>query len=472
MAAVVFACTLLFSASAQPKKIEVYSLAANYSLPVSEVNGQDYVGLLEILEPLGTVSATTDGSRWTLRYNGVQAEFTLGAKRARVRNGSLELSAAFQLQGSRGLVPLGSLEPLLSRILGGPVTLHQASRRLFIGSVAVHFTATVNRATPPAVVFNFTSPVNPMIATEPGKLHMVFTHEPLLSPASARLSFESKDIPSASYQEENGAAEITVAGKVPLMASFSHDGRTITVGPAPGAPQSAPGPAAPAPAVAAQLPGHAAPAPTLPGAASPSPSSSTPGTYFAVVDASHGGDDPGEALTNTLAEKAVTLAFADRLRLELESRGLHTLLLRQGDVNLSLDQRASLTNITRPAVYICLHASSMGEGVRLYTAVLPVGGDDNGPFLNWSTAQSSFLGLSQTVAGALAAQLQQQQIPARVLMAPLRPLNNITAPAVAVEIAPLQGGVNGLTSSDYQGTVASSLAAGLLSIRDQLGAGR
>jgi len=471
--AIFLACTLLAATPPESRKITVYSAAANYSLPVSTLGGQDYVGLLEILDPLGAVSATSNRSRWILRFNNAPAEFNSGSRSARVRGEAVELSAPFQLQGGRGLVPLASLSALLSRILGGPVNLHQASRRLFIGNAAVHFTAAVGRAGRSEVVFNFTSPVNPMIATEPGKLRMVFNHEPVLSPASPRLSFESKEIPSATYEEENGTAEITVNGNFPLMASFSNDGRTITVGPAPQAPQASGRPAAgtsPAPAPATS---------PAPAAAVPQPSTAVqpaaalaPEAYFAVVDASHGGNDPGEALSSTLAEKDVTLAFAGRLRLELESRGLRTLLLREGNANLSLDQRANLTNVTHPAIYLCLHASSLGEGVRLYTAVLPAGGDDNGPFLDWKTAQSSFLSLSQTTASTLAEGLKQQHIPVRVLMAPLRPLNNVIAPAVAVEISPMEGGTNSLTSTDYQASIASSLAAGILSLRDKLGAGR
>lgn len=455
---------LLFSASGDQKRITIYSVVANYSLPVTEVGGRDYVGLLEILEPLGSVSATTHGGVWSLRYNNSEAEFTSGSTRARLRGGALDLAAPFDLADGRGLVPVESIAPLLSRILGGPVAIHLPARRVFIGSVAVHFTASAARPGRTSVVFNFTSPVNPMIATEPGKLHMTFTHEPLLGPSSPNLTFESKDIPSATFQEENGAAEITVLGKVPLLASFSHDGRTITIGPAPQAP--------PANEQAATTQAQAsagasnAPAQTAKPGATPQPPAAT---YFAVVDASHGGHDPGEALSPTLPEKDVTLAFARLLRQELESRGLHTLVLRDGDTDLSSDQRANLANAAHPAIYISVHASSLGHGVRVYTAVLPAGNDDNGPFRNWSTAQAPFLAISQQAATALESGLQSQGLGVRGLMAPLRPLNNIIAPAVAVELAPPEGGVNGLISTDYQSRIASGIATAVLAVRSKLG---
>ena len=153
---------------------------------------------------------------------------------------AFDLPANFLLENGRGLVPVSSLLSLLPRFLWVPITFHESSRRLFIGNVGVHFTAQVNKTNPPTLVMNFSSPVNPMIATEPGKLRMVFTHEPVVPPGSQTLTFDSPAIPSATFQETNGAVEIAVNGPAPLFASFSNDGRTITIAPAPQAvaPQS------------------------------------------------------------------------------------------------------------------------------------------------------------------------------------------------------------------------------------------
>ena len=455
---VLLSAFLLF-ANPDEKRISIYSSAANYSLPVIEHNGQEYVGLFEMLEPLGTVVSKTEGARWKLRYNGVDSEFTAGRTRARVRGQDLNLPANFLMENGRGLVPLTALTTLLPRFLGGPVTFHETSRRLFVGSVAVHFTGQVSKTTPPTLVMDFTSPVNPMIATEPGKLRMLFTHEPLVQPGSLTLTFDNKTIPSASYQENNGAAEITVSGTVPLFASFSNDGRTITVAPAPQpsaqmtpAPLTSPPPAVPATPV--------------------SPATPAARRYFAVVDASHGGDERGAALTSQLAEKDVTLAFARRLRQELETRGLTTMLIRDGDATLTLDQRANLANATHAAIYICVHAAAQGKGVRLYTALVPAIGEGRGPFLDWNTAQSAFHGLSETAEASLSAEFQRQKVPVRVLTAPLRPLNNLISAAVAIEVAPPTDDVSDLNSATYQELIASSVAAGVVAVRDKLEPGR
>ena len=67
---------VVLSAASPEKHLSVYSTAANYSLPVVQRQGRDYVGLLELLEPLGAVSAKLEGPRWRLRYNHVLGEFT------------------------------------------------------------------------------------------------------------------------------------------------------------------------------------------------------------------------------------------------------------------------------------------------------------------------------------------------------------------------------------------------------------
>jgi N-acetylmuramoyl-L-alanine amidase len=192
--------------------------------------------------------------------------------------------------------------------------------------------------------------------------------------------------------------------------------------------------------------------------------------YFVVVDASHGGDERGAALSDQLAEKDVTLAFALRLRQQLQARGFTTLLLREGDTTMSLDQRANMTNAAHPAIYVCLHAASQGSGVRLYTALLPAGAEGRGPFLDWNTAQSGFHAASQTAETSVTAELGKRQIAVRSLLAPLRPLNNITAAAVAIEVAPPAGKLAELNSPTYQQLVAESVTAGIEAVRDQLGA--
>src|ERR1700730_10937683 len=79
---VLFSSFLL--SGAPPKHLSVYSVAANYFLPVVQRSNHDYVGLLELLDPLGRVNAKLDGRRWRIRYNNVEGEFIAGRKRGRL----------------------------------------------------------------------------------------------------------------------------------------------------------------------------------------------------------------------------------------------------------------------------------------------------------------------------------------------------------------------------------------------------
>jgi len=215
LALVSLGCALLLRGAPAEKHLSVYSVAANYSLPLIQQEGHDYVGLLEVLEPLGKVSAKADGSKWRLKYNNTQAEFQAGKTRARVQNHDVDLGGNFAIENSRGLVPLGSLTSLLPRILGGPVSLHEVAHRLFIGSVATHFTASLAGDNPPRLVFRFSAPVNPSIATEQGFLRMTFSRDPIVGPAAPTLTFGNKIIPSATYSESNGSALVTVSATAP-----------------------------------------------------------------------------------------------------------------------------------------------------------------------------------------------------------------------------------------------------------------
>jgi N-acetylmuramoyl-L-alanine amidase len=463
LAAALLLClaAILLSAASPDRHLSIYSTAANYSIPIIERQGHDYIGLLELLDPLGAVSAKSEPPRWRLHYNNILGEFNAGQTRARIQGRDADLSAKFLMENGRGLVPLASLGSLLPRFLGGPATLHQESGRLFIGNIATHFTASVSPDDPSRLILRFTAPVNPSVAGEPGTLHMRFSHEPVTAPASTTLTFGSKTIPSATYSENDGTAEINVTTNVPLIASFSPDGRTITLAP----PKSQP------PTMATNAP-SAIPPQSMP--APQSPSANAPPTqrrYFAIVDASHGGDDRGEALSATLSEKDVTVAFARRLRQELEKRGISTLVLRDSDANLSLDERAFSANTTHAAVYVALHAASNGHGVRLYTALLPDAAEENrGPFRSWTSAQLSSIPLSQSAVTSVSAELKKQQVTVRTLTAPLRPLNNIITAAIAVEVAPPAADLSQLISPEYQQRIASAVANGIADVQSQLGA--
>lgn len=455
--AILLAGVSLLSAapSAEEKHISVYSPVAIYTLPVLERAGHEYVGLLELLEPLGRVSSQTDGRRWNLRYNAVDAELVAGKTRARIRGRNFDLPAPFLIENSHGLVPLSSLSALLPRFLETSVNFHESARRLFVGEVRIQVGFQLDASNPLRLALNFSAPVNPTISTEPGKLRMVFKRDAVVSPGSQSISFDNKVITQASYSENNGDAELDVTATQPLTASFSNDRKTIVISVVPQAP------ATPS-AAGSQNPAPASPAANI--------TSGSSRRVLAVVDPAHGGGERGAALTDTLAEKDVTLGFARLLRHELEIRGFAVALLRDADTSSTLDQRAAAANVARAGIYISLHATSQGSGARVYTALLPAEGPSKGAFHAWNAAQSPALPVSRIASAAIVAEMQKREFPVRASSASLRPLNNVFMPAVAVELAPGADGVADLTNANYQQRAASAIADAVVSVRDRLGA--
>ncbi len=462
------ALTLLpVASSADEKQLSVYASVATYSLPVRERSGHDYIGLLELLEPLGRVSSQSAGARWRLRFNAIDGEFVVGKARCKIRGRDFNLTSPFLMENSRGLVPLGSLATLLPRFLGNHVNFRESGRRLFIGEAALQPNFQFEAGPPPRLLLNFTAPVDPTVSTEPGRLRMIFKRDPVVSPGSQSISFDNKVITQATFSENNGVAELDVIATTPLLATFSNNGKTIILATAPvSAANVAPGkPAAPGTTNPPQARSSSASAGTSAGASSgvgaPRP--------LAVVDAAHGGQERGAALTDTLAEKDVTLGFARLLRHELELRGFAVLMLRDADNTLSFDQRAGAANAAHASIYLCLHAASQGGGARVFTALLPIEGPSSGVFHPWNSAQAPALALSTAVAGAIVTEMQKKQFPARGSSASLRPLNNVLMPAVAIELQPGPNGIADLTSANYQQQAAAAIADAVVSVRDRLG---
>jgi N-acetylmuramoyl-L-alanine amidase len=457
-------CVLGLSALAQtapePKQITVYTAETTYSLPVFAQDGNEYAGLLEILEPLGNVSAKLDGKKWKLHFAGHEAQFTTGSPKARIRNREVAMAAPFLAANGRGFVPLRSLAEILNNLVPGrALSFHEQARRLFFDRAELRYTAEVKRTAPPQLTLTFSAPVNPSIATEPGRLRMLFRREPLLANAGTEtMRFTDPLISSLSYSESNGTAELVVGSSAALLASYSSDRKTITI-------------TTLAPAVA-----QAAPEGSRPAAASPS-STSAPAIpkppqprFVVVIDPAHGGSDPGAVITPTLLEKDVTMSLARRLAKELETRGIASRLLREGDTALTTDQRTVLANAATPSLYLALHASASGTGVRMFTAQLaPAPAAKPATFIPWDSAQAAFVSISKSVADALTTELLKRDIPALDMPASVRPLNSVAAPALAIEIGmPAHAGAGELNSPAYQQSICAAIAAVVANARARL----
>lgn len=91
-----------------------------------------------------------------------------------------------------------------------------------------------------------------------------------------------------------------------------------------------------------------------------------------VIDAGHGGVDPGARGVNKANEKNVTLALAKQLKSELEGTGRYRVALtRDKDIFIKLRERVSIARRQQADLFISIHADSIEKsnvsGVSVYT---------------------------------------------------------------------------------------------------------
>lgn len=93
--------------------------------------------------------------------------------------------------------------------------------------------------------------------------------------------------------------------------------------------------------------------------------------YIIVVDAGHGGKDPGCLGKNGTKEKDVVLSVAKKLKAKLDLSGFKTYLTRNGDKYLKLADRAAIAEKHKADLFISLHAnanpSRKMKGFSIYT---------------------------------------------------------------------------------------------------------
>ena len=97
------------------------------------------------------------------------------------------------------------------------------------------------------------------------------------------------------------------------------------------------------------------------------------GRPIVVIDAGHGGRDPGAtSVSGQVAEKELTLALARQLRDDLVRRGrVRVAMTREDDRYLTLDERAAVARRLNAAMFISLHMdsapNSLARGATVYS---------------------------------------------------------------------------------------------------------
>ena len=98
-----------------------------------------------------------------------------------------------------------------------------------------------------------------------------------------------------------------------------------------------------------------------------------PGRPIVVIDAGHGGRDPGApGVSGTTREKDLTLAMARELADMLEQRGrVRVALTREDDKYLTLEERAAIARHLQAGLFLSLHMDSapnpLARGATIYS---------------------------------------------------------------------------------------------------------
>ncbi|NLA90300.1 MAG: N-acetylmuramoyl-L-alanine amidase [Synergistaceae bacterium] len=221
------------------------------------------------------------------------------------------------------------------------------------------------------------------------------------------------------------------------------------------------------------------------------------GPKVVVVDAGHGGKDPG-TVANGLKEKDINLAVALLLAQNLKKQGFDARLTRDKDVYLTLQQRTELANKWNADVFVSIHANALppgrhATGMEIYLMALPTDKDamelaliENRELAEGNGAESAKAADKRTrmLLSILGDMQQNAKINdstdfaeclfkegskggikmRRVAQAPFFVLRGAAMPAVLIETGFLTEKKEAamLASKKYQNTMASSLARGIV----------
>ena len=214
-----------------------------------------------------------------------------------------------------------------------------------------------------------------------------------------------------------------------------------------------------------------------------------------AIDAGHGGESTGTRTPDGLIEKDLTLDIAQRLERLLQSQSFQVVMTREGDRDVSLEQRGAFANRTGADIFVSIHVNWIenrrSRGVETYYL-----GPTDDPYLTRLAAsenresgysmadmkqlleriyagvrQDKSRRLAETVQGALyqsLAKLSPEVEDRGVKAAPFIVLLSTQMPAILAEVSSLSNEEEArlLTKPLYRQYIAESLAKGIRAYAD------
>lgn len=184
------------------------------------------------------------------------------------------------------------------------------------------------------------------------------------------------------------------------------------------------------------------------------------GVKYVVIDAGHGGKDPGAKGTmeeKTYYEKDINLSVATMVKEKLEANGIPVIMTRAGDTYPTLNERSDLANKKDAAMFVSIHVNSASNapkanGIEVYYAK----GNNNDYYGTTSKAVATDVlkkMLDKTGAMSRGVKVESHLVTRTSLM-----------PAVLVELGFISNAdeIKKLTDKDYQQKLADGIVEGIL----------
>lgn len=168
-----------------------------------------------------------------------------------------------------------------------------------------------------------------------------------------------------------------------------------------------------------------------------------------VIDAGHGGKDPGTTSAKGFQEKDINLDVAQQIAQILRDKGHRVIMTRNSDEFIELEERAAVANRAKADVFVSIHADSSAKS-NLTGFTIYVGRSGS-----WSSSK---------LADAIDNRMAQTSISSNgIKKADYRVLTHTRCPAVLVEIGYLSNywEAKQLKNFDMQKRLAQAVAEGI-----------
>lgn len=438
-----------------------------------------YLPVLPVLNLFGTIENLKSRRKaLELRFNGTRLRLQEDNPTVRLNNARVNLAQPVRFIDGAWMVPVDFVTTILPKIISQTVEYKRGENRIFVGgmrpnSFTLHLSPLQQGA---QLTVQFTEQVNLRTAAQNGKWVLYLGNNPV-EPVESNFDFTNPFVSQVKFDDHDGLPKLIVTpsaagfdffpklgegGKV-LIATIVKPGATVA--------QQAPAPSQP-PAAGAPVPGSP-PAAAAPQPASPAAAPATPSLPAVVLDAGHGGTDLGAQGKDGLLEKNLTARLAAEVQKALQATGKYRVILtRTSDVNVGFDQRAAEANIAHPIAFISFHAGELGQStprVMVYSyrpsspLAMTTGPDPQPLFINWDKVQLRYMNQSNRLAQELQQDLQRTTKAASTppMEVPMRVLQSIAAPAVAIEVGSLspQSDSAALTSPAFQQQISEAIVA-------------